>query len=173
MKRILIIGVILAVGVLLALFVEGKLLLNKFGPPVGTNIFRDNSTMNIPNELVYSFTYNNCLLQNRKWSKIGGVCVVEYKDGGKVCSVGKDCLSGKCLLGENDAIFRRWSEMVYKQRGIDPNKSVGPGDEIIPMQLPDNIKGVCSKTNLCDYGGSIIQTENGARHAEGSHCFEI
>jgi len=166
MKRILIIGVVFAVGVSLALFFEGKLLLNKYRTPMGTNL---------SNLLLYSLKYNNCLLQNGKWSQIGEVCVVEYKDGGKVCSIGSECLSGKCLMGKNDALYYgQWSEMIYKKRGGVPNRSVGPEDEIIPNPpLPDNIKGMCLKTNLCDYRGYIILGENGVRRAEAVDCFNV
>lgn len=167
MKKLLTIVVILIGGVCLLFFIEGKILLSKFGP-VDTNRVGGN----IPNELLYSLKYNSCFLQNRRWSATEGICVIEYKDRGKSCSSGKDCLSGTCLLDETT--FRQWADQIYGQNGgLDANKSVGPGDKITYPQLPDNIKGQCSATNLCDYNGAVIQVDDGVRHATGSHCFQI
>lgn len=167
MKKILITVVILIGGVCLLLFIEGKILLSKFGP-VNTNRIGGKTL----NELLYSLKYNNCLLQSRHWSTTEGICVIEYQDRGKSCFIGKDCLSGICLLDET--AFRQWTDQIYRQNGgLDPNKSTGSGDKITYPQLPDNVKGQCSSTNLCDYNGAVIQVDNGVRHAIGSHCFEI
>ena len=152
-------------------FIEGKMLLSKFGLP-GTQIPRKfYFGVELPYEFQYSVKYNSCFMQRRGWSVREGVCIIEYQDGGKSCNIGKDCFSGTCLLDQS--VFDQWIDLIYSQKDIDPNKSVSPGDKIDYPQLPDTIQGTCASNNLCNYGGGVIRVDKGVRHAIGSPCGQL
>ena len=157
---------------LLTFFIQGTVLYLKYYFTPYSNI--DAGTLLIP--FIISYEYNSCLFKGGK-PNFGEKtdCVFSYRDSGKVCSVNKDCLSGKCLLDKN-------TYEMEKSKQDKKNNETELFDEkgqiiIKPyfgeIELPNNIKGNCAPNNERQCMNEIvIGLIKGKRSAYLEGCFD-